>query len=470
MLKKLLDHQVEGVKFLSDKDGAGLFFEMRLGKSLTILEHINNIKASGENPFPVLVIAPLSVVPVWGQEVRKFGFDFSVCELLGPRAKKLKLLSEEHDIFVINYESARIFMKDIIQKGFKTVVLDECHRIKSSKSQQTQKILKLGETVRYRYILSGTPITKSPEDIWTQIQFIRPGSLGNFYAFRGRYVECRKMIVRSANGVREIQVPYRFKNLKELEERIGKVCLRKTQLECLDLPEKSYKTINCEMDGDQKKAYYEMKYNLQTSLNDKEFPVRNALTQIGKMQQICHGFIYDENKVAQWFKSNPKVDVLMDLLTDISSEKIVLFCNFTADLKLLSERLSESGYDIVVYYGDIKDREAAISRFNSSETPVIFLTTIEVGKEGINLSAAAHVVFYGRNYNYASRYQAEARIQSVTQTRNMIYYDLVCPDTIDEKVLQVLQMKGETADKILGDTKRLAAMATDMEDNYEYSN
>lgn len=462
MLKKLLDHQVEGVEFLKDKLGAGLFFEMRLGKSLTILEHLNNLKLSGEDIFPALIVAPLSVVPVWGQEITKFGFDFSFTELTGTRKTRQDRLKEEKDVYVINYEGARIYFTDLLAKKFKTIILDESHRAKQIRAKQTQKILKLGEQTKRRYILSGTPVTKSPEDVWAQIQFICPGYLGNFFSFRSKYVEFRKMTVRSNNGHREIQVPFRFKNLKELEDRMSRICLRKTQTECLDLPEKSYKVIPCNMEGDQQKAYYQMKYNLQTTLEDHNFCIKNALTQAQKMQQICHGFLYDDDRKPVWFKNNVKLDILTDLLETISTEKIVLFCNFTADMTLLQSKFDELKYKYVVYYGDSQQREAAIKEFNESKEPVIFLTTIEVGKEGINLSTAAHVIYYGRNFNYASRYQSEARIQSVTQTRNMIYYDLVCPNTIDSKVLDVLQFKGETADKILGDSKRIAMLAADL--------
>ena len=294
--------------------------------------------------------------------------------------------------------------------------------------------------------------------MWSQIQFLSPGYLGNFYSFRARYVEFRKVTVPAKGGMREIQIPYRFKHLAELEERISKLCLRKTQAECFDLPEMSYKTIYCHMEADQMKAYYEMKHCLQIEVNEQRMTVKSALTQIGKLQQLCHGFIYDSEGKPQWLKTNCKIEVLKDLLQDIVSEKIVLFCNFKADLELIGKTLADEGHKYILYNGTAEERHEAIKQFDESVEPVIFLTTIELGKEGINLSAACHVIFYGRNYNYASRYQAEARIQSAFQKRNLIYYDLIVPNTIDEKVLQILQMKGDVADKILGDSVRLAMM------------
>lgn len=342
--------------------------------------------------------------------------------------------------------------------GKDELVVHNCHRIKSLKSQQTRVILELGYQAKYRFILTGTPITKSPEDMWSQIQFLSPGYLGNFYSFRARYVEFRKVTVPAKGGMREIQIPYRFKHLAELEERISKLCLRKTQAECFDLPEMSYKTIYCHMEADQMKAYYEMKHCLQIEVNEQRMTVKSALTQIGKLQQLCHGFIYDSEGKPQWLKTNCKIEVLKDLLQDIVSEKIVLFCNFKADLELIGKTLADEGHKYILYNGTAEERHEAIKQFDESVEPVIFLTTIELGKEGINLSAACHVIFYGRNYNYASRYQAEARIQSAFQKRNLIYYDLIVPNTIDEKVLQILQMKGDVADKILGDSVRLAMM------------
>jgi len=465
----LMSHQKEGVEFLLSKGSGALFFEMRLGKSLTILETINQLKDS-TRIFPALIIAPLSVVPVWQAESEKFGYDFKFSQLIGTKAERRKALNSGADIFVINYEGARLLAKELIQKGFRCIVCDESQKIKSLKSQQTRSILTIGENVKHKFILSGTPITKSPEDLWSQFQFIAPGYLGNFFSYRAKYVEFKKMTIRYKFGVKEIQVPYRFKNLKELEARTSMYALRKTQAECFDLPEKSYKTINCHLYGDQQKQYYQLKAGLISNLNNKTITVKSALTQLIKMQQICNGFIYDDFGTASYCEDNAKLNMLMDLLEQImepkidsfdpakkmKQEKVVIFGQYKADLAIMRKAFNEAGYKYIDYIGD--ERFEAIDEFNKSEDPTIFLTTIELGKEGINLSTATQMIFYGRNYNYASRYQAEARIQSVINQRNLIYYDLICPNTIDEKVLQVLKLKGETADKILGDSIRLAEM------------
>lgn len=460
---ELMGHQKKGLEFLAGKKGAGLFFQMRLGKTRTLLEHFKNLHAEGSRPFPTLIICPLSVVSVWSSEIKKFGYGFKTVHVTGTRQQRLKALETEADIYIINYEGVRIIVKDLAAKNFRTIATDESHRHKASTAQQTRCILQLGYNAEYRFIMTGTPVTKSPEDIWAQIQFIQPGYLGNFYAFRSRYIEFRKMRVRSKDGMREVQVAYRFKNLKELEDRINKVCLRMTQAECFDLPEMSYKTILCPMEGDQAKAYYRMKHSLSAELEGGTMTIQTALTQVSKMQQICHGFLYDEEGVPNWLVDNSKIKMLKDLLEDIVSEKIVLFCNFKCDLELLSAKLSEWGMAFVRYGGTAEERALCVEKFTASQEPMVFLSTIETGKEGINLSAACHVVYYGRNYNYASRYQSEARIQSAFQKRNLIYYDLVCPNTIDEKVLEVLQMKGDLADKVLGDSMRLAMLAADKE-------
>jgi len=464
-----MSHQKEGVDFLLSKGSGGLFFEMRLGKSLTILETLDRLQQY-KRILPVLIIAPLSVVPVWEQESIKFGYKFKFSNLIGTRANRNKAFQVNADIFVINYEGARLFAKELIAKNFKCIVCDESQKLKSIKAQQTRAIINIGEKSEHKFILSGTPVTKSPEDLWSQFHFIKPGFLGNFFAFRAKYIEFRKMTVRSKYGSREIQVPYRFKNLKELEAITSQWALRKTQAECFDLPEKSYKIIYCHMEGDQLKKYYQLKLGLQTDLSDKTLTVGNALTQIIKMQQVCNGFIYDGFGTALYLENNAKLKMLLDLLEvilepkqdmfnpskKIEQEKVVIFGQFKADLVIIKKALTEHGYKFVTYEGD--DRFEAIQKFNESEDPMVFLSSIEVGKEGINLSSATQMIYYGRNYNYASRYQSEARIQSVISKKNLVYYDLICPNTIDEKVLEILKIKGETADKILGDSLRLAEL------------
>lgn len=455
---KLMKHQKEALDFLSDKDHAGLLFEMGLGKTLVMLEHLALMSLQLKKPFPCLIVCPLSVVSVWDSEVKKFGYPFKVVRLVGSKMQRLQALQSQADIYVINYDGLRVIKEALKAKKFQTIILDESHRIKERSSKQTTIALDLGMHAPYRYLLTGTPVTKSPEDVWTQMQWLKPFCLGNFFAFRGRYINFKKMKVRAPGGMREISIPYSFKNLTELENKMAHHCLRRTKKECLDLPPKVYKTIQCEMTEEQKSHYYSLKTSLATMLDDKVVNVNAAVQLLQKLQQICQGFLYRENEEAHVFQESGKMAMLRDTLKDISTEKAIVFAWFKNDIDCLRRVLTEDGHRVIVYDGSADDRAKLVEDFQTSKEPCIFLAQIEKAKEGITLTAASHVLYYGNSWSHASRVQSEDRAHRTGQQKTVVYYDFVIPNTVDEYVLWTLQNKAGVADKITGDSVRFARM------------
>ncbi len=458
----LLKHQLDGVEFLRGKEFGGLFFEQGLGKTITMLTALHE---KGQLPGPVLVIAPLNVVPVWQAEVIKHGFPYKVQLLLGSKIQRLKSLAEKADIYVINYDGARsTWMLDaLIKVGFSIIILDESHRIKNLKSQQTRACLDLAKNASCRYILTGTPITKTPEDIYAQMLFLQqqPALFGNWWSFRGRYVDYRTVNVRTGNGTRAVQVYYRAKHQDELSARIAEHCLRKSKDECLDLPEKVYKQIFCTMEAAQKKAYFEIKHTLATMLGGEQVQVKGAGAMVQKLAQVAQGFVYDVGangeRVTKWLgESNAKYSALRELLEDIPAiDNLVVFSFFQADFEMLKEKLADAGRRLFVYTGDAE----TVAEFQACTEPAMFLASLEQAKEGITLTNASHVIYYGNSYNYGTRAQSEDRCHRIGQQKTVIYYDLVCQGTIDERIVELLTVKKDLADKILGDSMRLAKLA-----------
>jgi len=448
----LRQHQHEALKFLAGRKSAGIWYEMGLGKTLIALEHLKTI----DDNRPTLIVGPLSGVSVWRREAEKFGYDYKFQELVGTYKERISKLNSASDIYVTNYEGMRILYRHLLAKGFGKIIFDESHRIKDKKSQQTKIALELCRFIPYRYLLSGTPITKSPEDIWTQAQAIEQGSLGNFYSFAARYIDYRKIKIRVAGGMREIRKPVKFKNLDELKTRLEAFSIRRTKKECLDLPPKIYKPIYCEMKPEQKAHYYSLKCSLATMLADKQFKVLHAATLMQKLQQVCQGFIYDDQKNTTIFDSG-KREVLYDLLKDLEGEKVIIFTWFQADIDILFKDLNKK-YKVILYKGDMDERKACEKEFQESTDPCIFLSNVERAKESITLTASSNVVYFGNSWNYATRTQSEDRAHRIGTTKSVVYYDLICGGTIDQLIHDTLQYKGNVADKITGDTQRLAEM------------
>ena len=449
----LRKHQIEALEFLKDRNSAGIFYEMGLGKTVIALA---DLQSKRDRALPCLIVAPLSGVSVWGRESVKFGYDFKFQELVGTYKERITKLNTPADIYVTNYEGSRILYQHLLLKQFKTVIYDESHRIKDKKSQQTKIALELAYKTPNRYLLSGTPITKSPEDIWTQAQAIEPGVLGNFYSFAARYIDYRKIKIRVAGGTREIRKAVKFKNLDELKTRLESFSIRRTKKECLDLPPKIYKTIYCDMHPKQKAHYYSLKTSLATMLADKQFKVLHAVTLMQKLQQVCQGFIYDEVGEPIYFDSG-KREVLLDLMEDLQNEKVIIFTWFQADIDILYKELVKK-YKVILYKGDTNERKACEKEFQESQEPCIFLSNVERAKESITLTAANHVVYFGNSWNYATRTQSEDRAHRIGTTKSVIYYDLVVGGTIDQIVKDTLEYKGQTADRITGDSQRFAEM------------
>lgn len=457
MQTNLRQHQKEALEFLSNKSSAGLFFEMGLGKTLIMLEDLNR-----KRQLPALIVCPLSVVSVWARESKKFGYNFKFQSLTGSFHERLDALSKPADVYVINFEGLRIIQEQLKQKGFKTLIVDEAHRVKERSSIQTKITLDLSDIIPNKYILTGTPVTKSPEDIWTQMEVVAPQSLGNFYSFRGRYINFKPITIYSPDGKRTIKKPVSYKNLKELEGKISEFCLRKTKKECLsDLPEKIYKTIDCHLDGDQLKAYYELKNSLSVAIaEDKHINISHAATLIQKLRQVCQGFLYDtDHQKTIYFKSNAKLNILKDLLEDLSQEKVIVFGLFKAEMEFLYKELTKSkSHKVLLYQGNAEERGQIEKEFQESTEPAIFLAQIETAKEGITLTSASHVIYFSNSWSYATRKQSEDRAHRVGQVNNVVYYDFIAPQTVDELVYDALQMKGDVADKITGDSVRLAKL------------
>jgi SNF2 family DNA or RNA helicase len=471
----LRSHQKEGISFLIEKENHGcLFYEQRLGKTLIMLLHLAAIRNRlNKEPFPALIVCPLSAVNVWPMEIEKFGFSFDSKILSGDSRKKRKLLMEEpvKDIYIINYEGFRILGEDIKKFGFKTIIFDESHRIQHISSQQTTLALQLAKTIPNRFILTGTPYGNSPEGIWSQIQFVKPGHLGNFFSFQAKYVEYKEIDLKKLDRWGrpiKIRKAVRNKNLAELQELLKEVSIRKTRAECYDMPLKNYISLPCEMEGDQLKSYLALKLNLKATLLDQEGKdVLGSVKIIGgindKLRQVCSGFIYDDDHNAHYFSSNCKLSYLKDYLLDCGDRKLIIFTYYVAETQMLKEAL-QADYNLILFDGSPEERGQKIKQFQESKEPCIFISNIERAKEGINLSSGKDIIYYSNTPKYISRVQSEDRIINVESNEGVNIIDIVCKGKIDEIMTSTLKRHGATADVILEDSKRLARMVLENND------
>jgi SNF2 family DNA or RNA helicase len=361
-------------------------------------------------------------------------------------------------IFVMNVEAlstkkgvdaARLFLI-----GKSMMIIDESTTIKNPQAKRTKNILTIGKEAKYRRILTGSPVTQSPMDLWSQMDFLDSEILGqqSFYAFRTKYAVL--ITASAAGGTHKFQKIVKFKNLKELGNLVSPHSYRILKKDCLDLPEKTFTKRTVELSEEQKKAYDEMKSSAITILKGQSSTAVNVLTQLIRLHQITCGHMKTDSGEVINLKSS-RLDELMQILAE-NTGKVIIWANYIHDIlnieKAIKEEYGSTSY--CTYYGATKaeDRQRCIYDFQNKKNDCrFFIGNTQTGGYGITLTAASTVVYYSNNYDLEKRIQSEDRAHRIGQKNPVLYIDLVAKKTVDEKIIQALRNKVNIAKEISGE-------------------
>jgi len=330
------------------------------------------------------------------------------------------------------------------------MVIDESTTIKNKDAKRTKNICSLASYARYRRILTGSPVTKSPLDLFMQCDFLRPELLGHvsFYTFRQRYAVMRKMNF----GGRSIEIPVGYRNLDELSAKLKAFSYRVLKDECLDLPKKTFMKRIVSLSNDQRKIYDQMKQMALAYLNGKSMTTATVLTQLMRLQQITCGHFTADDGVVQDVKNN-RIDELINVLNEVEG-KVVIWAHWQRDVHKIIEAIKEEFDETYVdYYGltPSADRQKNIKKFQEDPNCRFFVGTPQTGGYGITLTAASTMVYYSNGYDLEKRQQSEARIDRIGQTKKMTYIDIICEDTVDQRIVKSLRKKVDIATQIMGE-------------------
>ena len=299
--------------------------------------------------------------------------------------------------------------------------------------------------------MTGSPVTKSPLDLYTQCAFLDPYLLDftSYYAFRNRYAE-----MRTANfSGRSVQVVAGYKNLAELADQLKSFSYRVLKDDCLDLPPKTYMKRVIQLTPEQKRVYQEMKATALATLNGKMVTTMNVITQLMRLQQITCGHFKADDDSIQNIKNN-RITELMDVLEEVEG-KAIIWAHWRHDIDTIVESIEDKYPEsVVTYYGDTttEDRQKAIKKIQDPESKVRFLVgTPQTGGYGITLTGASTMIYYSNGYDLEKRQQSEARIDRIGQKKPMTYIDILAEDTIDEKIVKSLRKKVNIATEIMGE-------------------
>jgi len=466
-------HQRKALEDSWAADYYALFMEMGTGKSKVAIDTIGALYKAREITA-ALILAPKGVYDNWvkGEIPTHLPDDINrmVVRWTPSTAKKFQdemkaLVYEPFDglkIFVMNIEAlstprgtkaAYMFM---VKNCANIMVVDESTTIKNRKATRTKNVMMLAKDAKYRRILTGSPVTKSPMDLYSQCSVLSAEALGftSYYAFQNRYalVQKRKM------GNRAFQEIVGYRRLDELNLKLDKFSNRILKEECLDLPDKMYIRRDVALTDEQKRVYTQMKKLALAKLENGELATTaSVLTQIMRLQQICCGHLQPDEGEIQVLDNN-RLKELMEITEELQG-KAIIWASYTHDIQQIASALRDrfGPEAVATYYGATEqdDRQDIVNRFQDKSDPLrFFVGQPKTGGYGITLTAANTVIYYSNSYDLEIRLQSEDRAHRIGQNNKVTYIDLVASKTIDEKILKALRGKINLAGKVLGEEAR----------------
>ena len=459
-------HQLKALEMSWNREVFAYFMEMGTGKSKVLLDNIAMLYDRGKING-VLIVAPKGVYKNWYDSEIPIHLPDHIQKkavlwqsLIGQK-QKLKLNSlfkVEMDlhILIMNVEAFSTkkgvdFATKFLASHNTLFAIDESTTIKNPGAKRTKNILKLSKEGKYRRILTGSPVTKSPLDLYTQCHFLDPYLLdhSSYYTFRTRYA-----IMRTANfSGRSVQLVVGYHNLEELTDKLKAFSYRVLKDECLDLPPKTYMKRTIQLTTEQNKVYQQMKQMALAEMNGKRITTATALTQLMRLHQITCGHFKADDDSIQEIKNN-RITELMDVLEEVEG-KAIIWAHWRHDIDTIVREIEKKyPMSVVTYYGDTstENRQKAIKKIQDPESKVRFLVgTPQTGGYGITLTGASTMIYYSNGYDLEKRQQSEARIDRIGQEKPMTYIDILAEDTVDERIVKALRKKVNIATQIMGE-------------------
>ena len=463
-------HQLTALEKSWDKTEYGYFMEMGTGKSKVLVDNMAMLYDKGRINGAI-IIAPKGVYRNWfSQEIPNHLASHIQPKMVLWTAAISKTKQQEYDslfetgydlhILVMNVEAFSSkkgleFALKFLRTHKTMMAVDESTTIKNPTAKRTKAIVTLGKQAEYRRILTGSPVTKSPLDLYTQCAFLDENLLGfaSFYTFRNRFA---RMVNRNFGG-RRVQIVDGYQRLDELAQILLPFSYRVLKENCLDLPEKIWIQREVELTEEQKHAYASMKSAALALLKGKMATAPHVLTQMMRLHQITCGHLKNDDGTITDIKNN-RMRELLDVLGEVEG-KVIIWANYVHDIKEIVKHVNKEFPNevIVEYYGaiDSEKRQENIVKFQDPESNArFFVGNPQTGGYGITLTAANTVIYYSNGYDLEKRLQSEDRAHRIGQKKSVTYVDFIAPKTVDEKIVKALRKKMNIANEVMGEDWR----------------
>jgi len=459
-------HQLTALEKSWNKENFAYFMEMGTGKTKVLIDNVAMLYDKGKIDG-ALIIAPKGVVKTWYEQELPTHLPDHIenvsvlwqANITKGQQEKLESLFEIETalhILVMNVEALSTdkgvkFASKFINSHKTLMAIDESTTIKTPTARRTKNIIKMGVNAKYKRIMTGSPITKNPLDLYTQCEFLDPWLLdfASYYAFRNRYAEMKTMHLRG----RSIQVVAGFQNLGELSDKVKDFSYRVLKEDCLDLPPKNFVKRHITLTADQKRIYEQMKKHAIAMLNKKVTTTVTVLTQLMRLHQITCGYVTADDGTIQEVESN-RLNELMSVLEETEG-KVIIWANYQFSVSDIIQKITKVyGPDSYVHYYGLtpqEDRQDYIRKFQNDPKCRFIIGTPQTGGYGITLTQANTVVYYSNGYDLEKRLQSEDRAHRIGQKKNVTYIDIIAEDTIDEKIVEALRSKIDIASQVMGE-------------------
>lgn len=470
---KLRSYQHEGFQwmFALYKNGMGgcLADDMGLGKTLQTLTLLlklkrekQNIKVKNDVPGNTqlniftsetemeeslqpasLIIVPTSLVHNWENEIKKFTPSLHVYKHIGSQRKKagdLENIAHFYDIILTTYGTVRNDSEYLKNIDFFYLILDESQSVKNSASKTYKAVISL--RAKNRLVITGTPIENSLSDLWSQLNFLNPGLLGNMAFFRRWFIT---PIEKHGNEEQQ----------SKLQVLIRPFILRRKKVDVAkDLPPLMEEVRVCPMETEQQRMYEKEKSVIRNTIlsaiekdgiNKSQFVVLQGLT---KLRQLAnHPSLLEKNAV----QSSGKFEEIFRMLENLIAEnhKVLIFSSFVTHLELLENRIINENWKFSKLTGQTANRKKVIEEFQNNSENRIFLISLKAGGVGLNLTQADYVFIIDPWWNPAAENQAINRAHRIGQDKHVFVYRFITENSIEEKIQKLKDRKSSLADKFI---------------------
>ena len=465
------EHQRAALAASWDKKEFAYFMEMGTGKSKVLIDNIAILYDKGKIDS-ALIIATKGVYKNWAElEIPKHLPDHIYHKIVtwSPSPNKeekrqlIDLFDSTNDLtfFVMNIEALSTkkgvsFVEKFLISHNSLMAIDESTTIKNNSARRTKSAIKLSNLANYKRILTGSPITKSPLDLYSQSAFLDEDLLGfsSYYSYRNHFAILQKRSI----ATHSFQQIVGYRNLDELKDILKKFSYRVLKKDCIDLPEKTYINRTVELTPEQKRIYKELKDYAMAELGEMEMvSTSSVITQILRLQQVLCGFTRSDTGEIIEIPSN-RINELLSILEEVDG-KCIIWANYQYDIRLLEKAIGKiyGPESVASYYGETpsNDRQQIVTTFQDETSKLrFFIGQPRTGGFGLTLTAANTVVYYSNSYDLEIRLQSEDRAHRIGQENKVTYIDLCSPKTIDERIIKSLRAKINIATQILGEDYR----------------